>query len=144
MDLSALYAALTVPAGAHLVSDHGQVALLVVTHANPNQATIERVPLGACVPLEEALRSAYHAGALPSQQLPMPAIEITTIEPPQLTGANGHQEAEQRKPCRYGCGKLLVPKKGNKHYYSCPNKPQEPATQEQPQAAQEEPCSDPS
>ena len=119
MDLSALYSVFAAPSGAHFVSDHGQVALLVVRHDHPNQSTVECIPLGACVSLEEALRSAYTAGALPAQQ---PPISVAPASPAALTTSEP-EPATKREPCPNGCGTQLIPGKPGRHLQTGPKRP---------------------
>lgn len=114
MDLTALHATLSLPAGAHLIWEQHQMALIVVSHEHPNQVTIERRPLGAYVSLEEFLRSAYLAGALPAQQSP---AALTSSESKRTP------EKVEREPCPNGCGTMLIPGKPGRHLTTCPNRP---------------------
>lgn len=118
IDLTQIYAALSLPSGPLFISDRGQIVLVVVRHDHPGHVAIERVELGTALAPEVLLRALHTHGALPSQLTP-PPIDVVTVPPAAVVVAS---EVE-REPCPNGCGAMLVRGKPGQHLQRCPNRP---------------------
>lgn len=120
MDFATCFAALALPSGTHIVTNHGTLTALIVQHADPNTVTIRTVKLATPLSLEEMLRTLHAAGALPSQLTPpTPVLELPSAAP-----------ESEREPCPNRCGALLVPGKPGQHLQRCPNRPSVSSTVE--------------
>ena len=77
MELSTAYDALGLPAGAHLVSDHGEVTLIQVQHEHEDDVRIARYRLGAAVEVPTAIKLFDSLGLMRE-----PATDVATpLEP---------------------------------------------------------------
>lgn len=115
MDLMSIYAALETPAGAQLVSNHGELTLLVVRHDHEHAVCIERYPLGATIDVTLVIKLIDSVGLTPRE--PEPPVPVTVETAPVAKRKPGPKPKPARPPAATAdateacpdCDKRFVP-----------------------------------
>ncbi len=77
MDTLSIFELLSLPSGAQLVSDHGGITLLIVSHDGPHKVTIERFTMGSPVSLLDVIQTAQQHGV----ELFTPTVTVLAQSP---------------------------------------------------------------